>query len=87
VRSRTYAEATQPVIDEEVADLLRQAEQRALEPLRAHREVLQGLTELLLERETVDGTDVDETLGRVPGRRQAVGATGHPATAGAITDP
>jgi hypothetical protein len=29
----------------------------------------------------VDGTDVDEVLGRVPGQRQPVGATGHTATA------
>jgi hypothetical protein len=35
---------------------------------------------LLLERETIDGTDVDEVLGRVPGQRQPVGATGHNAT-------
>lgn len=43
--------------------------------------VLLSLLPLLLERETVDGTDVDEILGRVPGRRQPVGATGHTATA------
>ncbi|HTE70951.1 MAG TPA: hypothetical protein VK942_19705, partial [Actinomycetes bacterium] len=36
--------------------------------------------ELLLERETLDGTDVDEILGRIPGFRQPVGATGHTAT-------
>jgi hypothetical protein len=29
----------------------------------------------------VDGTDVDEVLGRVPGQRQPIGATGHSATA------
>jgi cell division protease FtsH len=80
VRSRPYAEATQRVIDEEVSKLLRDAEQRALGLLREHREALDRLTELLLERETVDGTDVDEILGRVPGRRQPVGATGHTAT-------
>ncbi|HZD00515.1 MAG TPA: ATP-dependent zinc metalloprotease FtsH [Actinomycetes bacterium] len=82
VRSRPYAEATQRVIDEEVSKLLRQAERRALDLLREHRDSLDRLTELLLERETVDGTDVDEILGRVPGRRQPVGATGH-AAAGA----
>jgi hypothetical protein len=31
----------------------------------------------LLERETVDGTDVDGVLGRIPGQRQPIGATGH----------
>jgi len=81
VRSRPYAEATQRVIDTEVATLLRQAEQRATAMLTAHRDALDRLTELLLERETLDGTDIDEVLGRIPGRRQPVGATGHTATA------
>jgi cell division protease FtsH len=77
VRSRPYAEATQRVIDQEVAGLLREAERRALSVLGEHRSALDQLADLLLERETVDGTDVDEILGRVPGRRQPVGATGH----------
>jgi cell division protease FtsH len=79
VRTRPYAEATQRVIDEEVAKLLRQAEGRATAMLADHRHALDQLTELLLERETVDGTDVDEVLGRVPGQRQPIGATGHAA--------
>jgi cell division protease FtsH len=77
VRSRQYAEATQRVIDEEVAKLLREAHQRATAMLTEHRDGLERLVELLLERETVDGTDVDEVLGRVPGHRQPIGATGH----------
>jgi cell division protease FtsH len=81
VRSRSYAEATQRVIDEEVGKLLRQAERRATAMLAEHRDALDRLTELLLERETVDGTDVDEVLGRIPGQRQPIGATGHTATA------
>jgi cell division protease FtsH len=80
VRSRPYAEATQRLIDEELATLLRQAEQRAAAMLTEHRDALDRLVELLLERETIDGTDVDEVLGRVPGQRQAVGATGHTAS-------
>ena len=79
VRSRPYAEATQRVIDEEVAKLLRAADARAAELLSSHRDALDRLTELLIERETVDGTDVDEILGRVPGRGTPVGATGHTA--------
>jgi cell division protease FtsH len=81
VRSRPYAEATQRVVDQEVAKLLREAEGRATAMLTAHREALDRLTELLLERETVDGTDVDDVLGRIPGRRQPVGTTGHAASA------
>jgi cell division protease FtsH len=76
VRSRPYAEATQRVIDEEVASLLREAEQRAIAMLTAHRRGLDRLTGLLLERETIDGTDVDEILGRVPGRESAAGENG-----------
>jgi Peptidase family M41 len=81
VRSRPYAEATQRVVDEEVAKLLREAEGRATAMLADHRDALDHLTELLLERETVDGTDVDEVLGRVPGQPQPIGATGHTTTA------
>jgi cell division protease FtsH len=80
VRSRPYAEATQRVVDEEVAKLLREAEQRATRLLGDHRDALDRLTGLLLERETVDGTDVDEVLGRIPGRPQPLGATGRTAT-------
>jgi cell division protease FtsH len=81
VRSRPYAEATQRVIDQEVATLLREAEHRATAMLTSHRDALDRLTELLLERETVDGTDVDQVLGRIPGQTQPVGATGHAASA------
>src|ERR687890_1782470 len=77
VRSRPYAEATQRVVDQEVAKLLRQAEDRATAMLGEHRDALDRLTELLLERETVDGTDVDGVLGRIPGQRQPIGATSH----------
>jgi cell division protease FtsH len=80
VRSRPYAEATQRVVDQEVAKLLRQAEDRATRMLTTHRDALERLTELLLERETVDGTDVDEVLGRIPGQHQPIGATGHTAS-------
>jgi len=87
VRSRPYAEATQRVVDEEVAKLLREAERRATGMLVAHRDALDRLTDLLLERETLDGTDVDEVLGRIPGQRQPIGATGHSATAMPTEEP
>lgn len=61
--SRPYAEATQRVIDQEVGKLLQEAEQRALTLLIDHREALDRLTELLLERETIDGSDVERLLG------------------------
>jgi cell division protease FtsH len=62
--SRPYAEATQAAIDGEVSKLLRQAEERAVNLLRAHRAELDSLVTLLLEKETVDGSDVYRLAGR-----------------------
>ena len=71
--SRPFAEATQAEIDREVSKLLRQAEERATELLQGHRSQLDALVNLLLEMETVDGSDVYRLLG-LPDR----GATGPP---------
>ncbi len=53
--SRPFAEATQALIDQEVARLVREAEARALSLLQTHRPLLSALVQLLLEQETVDG--------------------------------
>nr|WP_307800456.1 ATP-dependent zinc metalloprotease FtsH [Actinomadura nitritigenes] len=57
-----YSEATQRLVDEEVARLLRDAEQRATAALLAHRPALDRLTSLLMEKETVDGGAVLDAL-------------------------
>jgi cell division protease FtsH len=76
VKSHPYAEATQRVIDEEVATLLREAEQRAIVTLTDHRHALDRLTELLLERETINGTAVADILGHIPSNHgEPAGAT------------
>jgi len=62
--SRPFAESTQAEIDKEVSNLLRQAEERAIELLKAHRPELDSLVSLLLEVETVDGSDVYRLAGR-----------------------
>jgi cell division protease FtsH len=68
VQSRSYAEATQHMIDREVARLLREAEERACELLSDHRAELDKLTGLLLELETVDGEVVYDLVARpMPG--------------------
>jgi cell division protease FtsH len=56
--NRSYAEDTQRAIDEEVAALLRGAEQRALELLGTHRAELGRVVDLLLEKETIDGSEL-----------------------------
>jgi cell division protease FtsH len=62
--SRPFAEATQAIIDSEVSRLLREAEETAVSLIRAHREELTALTNLLLEKETVDGDEVYRLAGR-----------------------
>jgi len=62
--SRPFAEATQAVIDEEVSRMLRQAEERATGLLKDHRSELDALVSLLLEKETVDGSEVYRLAGR-----------------------
>jgi cell division protease FtsH len=87
VRSRDYAEATQAVIDEEVSRLLKEADQHAEELLRGHRDVLDAVTELLIEREILDGDEVYRLAGRpmpstvpvgIAERAAATGVTGLP---------
>jgi len=62
--SRPFSEATQAEIDREVSKLLRQAEDRAVDLLKTHRPELDSLVDLLLEKETVDGSDVYRLAGR-----------------------
>jgi cell division protease FtsH len=69
--SRPFAESTQGEIDKEVSRLLRQAEERAIELLKTHRSELDSLVGLLLEEETVDGSDVYRLAGR-PDRSSVV---------------
>ncbi len=61
--SRPFAEATQAEIDREVSRLLRQAEERATALLKGHRAQLDSLVSLLLEMETVNGSDVYRLVG------------------------
>jgi cell division protease FtsH len=77
--SRPFAEATQAEIDKEVSRLLREAEERATELLKDHRSELDALVGLLLEMETVDGSEVYRLAGR-PDRSALVPPVPVPAT-------
>src|SRR5207244_9110924 len=61
ISNRQYSEATQQVIDEEVQRLLKEAGLRASQLLSDHRDALDRLVELLLEKETIDGEDRKST--------------------------
>jgi cell division protease FtsH len=85
VRSRDYAEGTQAIIDEEVSRLLKEADDRAAHILEEHRDVLEKVTGLLVERETIDGADVYELAGRP--EPQGVAATVSPKRAAVSAAP
>jgi cell division protease FtsH len=63
LQSRPFAEETQRLIDQEVSRLLREAEKCAVTLLEERRDQLNALSELLVEQETVDGSQVYELLG------------------------
>src|SRR3954470_9975652 len=60
---RPYVEETQRSIDREVARLLREAGVTATKLIRDHLDALHQVIDLLLERETIDGTDLAVTIG------------------------
>src|SRR5262245_33540747 len=55
---REYSDDTARLVDEEVQRILREQEVRAVELLQKHRPGLDLVAEALLERETIDGSDV-----------------------------
>jgi cell division protease FtsH len=83
--SRPFAEATQAKIDAEVARLLREAEETAVTMIRTHRYELDQLVALLLEEETVDGTEVYRIVGRPVPERRSEELTVAPHAATAVT--
>ncbi len=73
---RDHSEHMQQIIDEEVARILRQADERALRLLDEHREDLERLTEALIEREVLNETEIEDLIGkRVVDESAAVGAS------------
>jgi cell division protease FtsH len=59
---RDYSEATAQKIDEEVIKLIKEAYQRATDVLNENVDILHKLAELLLEKETVLGKELDELI-------------------------
>ena len=55
---REYSDDTAKLLDEEVARILTEQEQRATELLTKHRRGLELIAEALLEQETIDGREV-----------------------------
>lgn len=66
VESRTFSEGTARLIDEEVQRILTDAEHRASELVRAHREQLDQIAEALLIHEELDRDEVEKIMAGVP---------------------
>ncbi|MEP0826965.1 MAG: ATP-dependent metallopeptidase FtsH/Yme1/Tma family protein [bacterium] len=60
---RDYSEETARLIDEEVRAIVLKAENRAREILTKNRELLDKVAEALLEKEVLDGQQLDEIIG------------------------
>ena len=73
MNSREYSDDTARVIDEEVERILRDQEQRCRDLLHEHRNGLDLVARALLERETINGSEVTRliTLGGERGRAAA----------------
>ncbi len=64
---RDHSEHTAQLIDEEVARILREADDRAFTILQDNRESLVKLTEALIEREVLSVKEIEDLIGRRPG--------------------
>ena len=60
--TKDYSEATAQEIDQEVADLMDRAHQRAREVLEQERPVLEKAAKILLEKEVLEGEELREIL-------------------------
>ncbi len=84
--SREYSDDTARLVDEEVQRILREQEERAHELIEKHRKGLDLVAEALLERETIDGSEVVRLVQQGMGESTPVTETptngqGVPATA------
>jgi len=61
-RNQSYSEEPARRIDAEVASLLDNAYKRAAEMIAENREKLELMVKMLLERETMDGRDVEDLI-------------------------
>jgi len=61
-RQQDYSEETARRIDEEISALLRRTYDRARAILAEHRDKLELIANLLIERETLDGDDVADIV-------------------------
>ncbi|MBA4190572.1 MAG: cell division protein FtsH [Planctomycetaceae bacterium] len=66
VESRTFSEGTAKLIDEEIQRILTDAEHRASELVKTHRDKLDCIAEALLLHEEIDREEVEKLMAGVP---------------------
>ncbi len=88
-RANEMSEDTARKIDAEVKRILDECYQKAVDLLTAHRDKLDLLTNLLIERETLDGRDVDDVLqhGRILSAAERNAAAAAPVAANPAPPP
>ena len=62
--NKPYSEKTAEVIDEEISKLVDQAYKRAVEILRTHKDKLEALANILLEKEVIFTEDLETIFGK-----------------------
>jgi cell division protease FtsH len=71
-----YSEQVATRIDAEVRRLIETAHAEARSILETHRQTLDDMADALLEKETLDGADLDAILGPLPAWRGSTGSNG-----------
>ncbi|NKB22930.1 MAG: ATP-dependent zinc metalloprotease FtsH [Kiritimatiellae bacterium] len=61
-KTQEYSEETATKIDQEISRIMQEAYNRAMNLLKENRDLLEALANLLLERETVDGREVEKLV-------------------------
>ena len=74
-----YSEATAELIDQEIQGIINTQYERALEILKGRRELLEKSVTVLLEKETIEGDELNQLMAKVTGD----GAAALPGTAAA----
>ncbi|QWR77058.1 ATP-dependent zinc metalloprotease FtsH [Candidatus Magnetomonas plexicatena] len=68
-KHRDYSERTAELIDEEVQSLVFNAYQESKEILRANYDMLEAMAKLLLDKETIENTDIEQLIEEVKLKR------------------
>jgi len=69
-QSRDYSESTAQLIDSEIKRFVEDAEAKAIELLSNNMDKLKLLAEALLEKEILDGHEIDEIIGKTKGESE-----------------